>query len=403
MQKKIRILFVMYHMDFGGAQKSLVNLLSCMDPDRYEMDLLLMERRGVYLRYLPESVHVLPEMEGMREASASFGKYVLSQLRHGRPRAVTARVSFALHKRLGPSVSLKQKSNQLPWIYLRRALPPLPGEYDVAVGFVQGLCNYYVAEKVTARRKIGWLHTDYRTGGYAPDLSRPCLQKLDAVAGVSPIITAGLAAVFPEMAEKFHTVLNIIPGSLTRRLSRDPGGFPDPEYRGARLLTIGRLSPEKNYDFAVHACAELVKRGHDVRWYVLGDGPLKEQILQWVASAGMQEHFFLLGTTPNPYPYLRQCDIYVQPSRFEGCSMVLTEAKVLGKLCVATCYDSVGDQLVHEETGIITGMNPGSVADGVERLLGDPALCRRLQQNLADFNGTESEYAQYDALFTGTL
>ena len=117
-----------------------------------------------------------------------------------------------------------------------------------------------------------------------------------------------------------------------------------------------------------------------MRWYVLGEGPLKEQIQQWIAESKMENHFFLLGTNPNPYPYLRQCNIFVQPSRFEGSSMVLTEAKVLGKPCVATCYDSVNDQLVH-----------------------DPQLRHRLEENLSGFRGTESEIVKYDALFTQGL
>lgn len=401
--KKIRILFVIYHMDFGGAQKALLNLLSCMDSNRYEIDLLLLDKRGAYLPYIPEYVHILPQAEGMKQATAPFMKDVSSQLKQGHFSAAFARVAYACRKRIVKTGTLKYSLAQQPWSYLRKVLPPLPGTYDVAVGFLQGICNYYVAEKVTARRKIGWLHTDYITGGYRPDFAQPYLNRLDAVAGVSPAVISGLAACFPDQKDKFQTVLNIIPCEMTRRLSREPGGFSDDNFSGIRLLTIGRLSPEKNYDFAVKACAELVRRGHNVRWYVLGEGPLKEQIQQWIAESKMENHFFLLGTNPNPYPYLRQCNIFVQPSRFEGSSMVLTEAKVLGKPCVATCYDSVNDQLVHEQTGIITEMTYQSVADGVERLILDPQLRHRLEENLSGFRGTESEIVKYDALFTQGL
>ncbi|MCI8496932.1 MAG: glycosyltransferase [Clostridiales bacterium] len=401
--KKIRILFVMCHMDFGGAQKSLLNLLSCMAPSRYDIDLLLFDRRGAYLPYIPEYVNVLPQSEELLETALPMAKYSLAQLKRGRPGAIWARFSFAVRKRFSKSLTPKQKKAQLAWSYMRTAISPLKKEYDVAVGFLHGACNYYVAEKVTARRKIGWLHTDYDAGGYSPQISRPYLQKLDSVVGVSTAITAGLAAHFPDMADKFHTILNIIPCGLTRKLSLESGGFPDPEFTGIRLLTIGRLSAEKSYDFAVKACAELVRRGHNVRWYVLGRGSLEEQIGRWIAEEGMEQHFFLLGATPNPYPYLRQCDIYVQPSRFEGCSMVLTEAKVLGRPCVATNYQSVGDQIRHEETGIITEMNFMSVADGIERLIRDPALCERLRDHLRDFCGTEAEYEKYDALFSENL
>lgn len=115
---------------------------------------------------------------------------------------------------------------------------------------------------------------------------------------------------------------------------------------------------------------------------------LEEKIGQY----GLQKDFILLGVQANPYPYMKAGDIYVQTSRFEGYCLTLTEARILNRPCVATNFDVVYDQMVQSENGLVVEMTPEAVAEGILRLMRDPALYAHIRQyQQSEGKGNEGE------------
>jgi glycosyltransferase involved in cell wall biosynthesis len=150
---------------------------------------------------------------------------------------------------------------------------------------------------------------------------------------------------------------------------------------GPHLITVGRLYHAKGIDIAARACKVLKDRGLKFCWHVYGDGIMRDEISRYVEQNGLQAYFILEGATQNPYPYMKKADLLVQPSRVEGKSIVLDEARILGKAIVVTNYPSVYDQIEDGVTGIITGMEPEQIADGIQRILEDPDLKKHLEEN----------------------
>ena len=145
-----------------------------------------------------------------------------------------------------------------------------------------------------------------------------------------------------------------------------------------RLLSIGRYCTAKNFDNIPDICALLVSAGLNVKWYLIGFGRDEELIRQKIIEADMVEHVILLGKKGNPYPYIRACDLYVQPSRYEGKCVTVREAQMLGKPVVITRYATSSSQLEDGVDGMIVPMDNASCAAGIADLLRDSERMQRL-------------------------
>ena len=141
------------------------------------------------------------------------------------------------------------------------------------------------------------------------------------------------------------------------------------------LLSIGRFCEAKNYDNVPPICKrtlEILKdRNIDICWYIIGFGTDENLIRQKIAEAGIQEHVIILGKKSNPYPYIKACDIYVQPSRYEGKSVTVREAQMLCKPVVVTNYTTASSQIQNGIDGIIVPMDNENCAKGLAEFILD--------------------------------
>ena len=163
---------------------------------------------------------------------------------------------------------------------------------------------------------------------------------------------------------------------------------------GISLLSVGRFCEAKNFDNVPDICRRMVAGGLDVTWYLIGYGGDEPLIRQKIDEAGLQERVIILGKKDNPYPYMRACDLYVQPSRYEGKAVTVREAQLLGKPVVITNYATSGSQLEDGVDGVIVPMDNAGCAAGIAALLRDPARMQQLSENCKkrDYtNGAEVE------------
>ena len=383
---KHTILIFSQAMELGGVERSLLGLLDSIDYDRYDVDLFLMRHSGELMPYLNPKAKLLPEIPQY----ASLAVPMVSLLRSGQIGVLCGRLKGKLaakhfdkrHPGSKPSVTALTYSHK----YTLSAMPQISDKtYDLAISFLTP--HYFARERVKAKKYAAWIHTDYTALSFDRSAEIAMWREYDAICGVSEQVTAAFDAEFPELSHLTETVENILPKNLIERQSNIPQSKMQRENKFA-LLSVGRFSEQKNFDNVPDICRRLVEDGLDVKWYLIGyEEPL---IRQKITEAGMQDRVIILGKKDNPYPYMRACDLYVQPSRYEGKAVTVREAQLLGKPVVITNYATSASQLEDGVDGVIVPMDNVGCAVGIAALLRDPARMQQLSENCAKRDYTNS-------------
>ncbi|MCA1061474.1 glycosyltransferase [Rossellomorea aquimaris] len=375
---KLKILFVIDSLNSGGAEKSLISLLSLLDYDAYDVDLLMFSRKGLYLPLLPKKVNVIEESEVLEKLQRkNFKQFYL---------------------KLGNSLSLRipfyknfMHSAQINWKWKERGVKQLNQKYDVAIAYSQGFPTYFVAEKVESTKKYCWINTDYKKASYNKRFDEKFYYRFDNIVAVSESNKEIFIKEMPLAKDKTLVIYDIISPRLVRSMSEKPVSYQD-NYKGIKILTIGRLVEVKGYDLAIKACYQLKKQGINFRWYSIGEGELKPKLEKLVKDYDLEDTFIFLGPHQNPYNYLKMCDIYVQPSRFEGFGMAIAEAKILHKPIISTNFPVVFNQIENNENGIVVDMDPKEISQGIKKIIRNKELKEKIIYNLKhEFIGTENE------------
>ncbi len=377
---KPRIFIAIHYMHLGGAETSLVGLLQALDPQKVDVDLFVYSHEGEMMKLIPSYINLLPE----NPTWSMFEKPLKVVLKKGYLCMFFARMrakwrmrqylkknnpkdGAAIHGYLGEEVS--------------QVLPNLHdlGVYDLAISFLNP--HNFVLDHVKAKKKVCWIHTDYTHIDVNADLELPVWGAYDHVISISEDVTKTFLQVFPSLKDKIVEIENILSPDYVRQRSL----LISPEdiqkeipARGdcINLLTIGRFSEAKKLDEIPAICRGIIEAGVNVRWYIIGYGGSDDYIRREIEREGMQEHVFLLGKKENPYPYIKACDWYVQPSRYEGKSVVVREAQMLCKPVIVTNYPTAPSQIQQGVDGVIVPMDiPGCVAQIVETLKNDKLKC----------------------------
>lgn len=366
------ILFVINSLGCGGAEKSLLSLLSLLDYDKYDVTLQMIRRGGMFEELLPPEVHVRKELDYTAFCSQSIAKQMLSF----DFRRIAARVRTSLFLRQNRRAGQPLHDAQAYWKYSGTAFDPLPELYDVAVAWGQGTPTHFVAKKVRAKKKFAWVNADYENVGHDKDFDRRYYAAFTEIICVSNKLCLTLQKVFPEYAAKMTTIYDINNPATIFAMANQPCSLRNEG--NLTLVTVGRLVPQKGYDIAAKAAWLLKKRGVRFHWYVVGGGdsaPIEKDIVQY----GIRDCFTLLGAKANPYPYMKAADIYVQTSKFEGYCLTLAEARMLNVPCVTTNFDVVYAQMIDGDNGLVVEMSAEAVVDGIIRLSTDQELYQHIK------------------------
>lgn len=369
------VLFVIDTLRMGGAEKSLVSLLKALDPQRVNVDLFLFETGGVLQAEVPSWVNILEADPVTRGMTLELRNYLGDVIRSGHIGAAFSRLWMTVRARFNVRP-------QFSWSIVEKHIPALEKNYDAAIGYLEGFPDFFVLDKVKADEKIGWIHTDY-TGRRPPREEAEYYSRFDKLVTISDVCKTAFTNVFSQPADKIQILENIVLTEDIQAKSKEMVTDVWPTSGVCNLVTVGRLDHHKGIDIAAKSAKILVERGVQICWHVYGQGIMKKNLEDFIQENGLEGKFVLEGLRDNPYPYMKRADLIVQPSRREGKSIVLDEAKILGKAIVVTDYPSVHDQITDQVTGLITGMEPEAIADGIERLLKDTALKKKLEENAA--------------------
>ena len=376
-----RVLFVINTLGQAGAEVALAELLKRLNDPDLEISLFVLLGQGELIKKIPPFVRLLNKRYSSQSVLSKQGGRELKKtvLRTAFHHASLLRLLPYLFSNATDMVRKKRfQADKLLWRLVSDGAERFDEEYDLAVSFLEGGSAYYVADHVKAKHKAAFLHIDYGKAGYTRKLDLDCYLKFDRIFCVSDEVREHFIRYYPECKKRIRIFENFIDPDEIRRKAVLPGGFDD-GYDGIRLLTVGNLSYHKGYDLAVETMALLKKYGCQMRWYVIGEGPERKKLEKMIEKYGLQKDFILLGKRNNPYPYYVQTDLYIHASRFEGKSIAIREAQVLGCAILASDCSGNREQICNGRDGILCPPVPQDLASAVMLLAGS----RRLREKYA--------------------
>lgn len=392
-----KILFVINTMGQGGAEVALIELMKELPKlVDCQIDLYVMLGQGELIDNIPSHVNILNKKIDPADVLSSAGRVKLyrhtsAKLLSGLSGVRNLPYTVSNHREMRRSGNVIPKN--LIWKAVSDGTKPPREKYDVAIAYIEGASTYYVADRVGARAKAAFVHIDYHKAGYNRKLDHGCYERFQAIYCVSPDVKNAFLSEYPELSDRVHVMRNIIDPEGIIEKSKTGEGFDD-GYEGLRIVSLGRLVKQKSYETAIEAARLLKERGHSFRWYVFGEGEERADLENRIKDAALENEFILFGSVRNPFPYLREAQIYVQCSKFEGQSIAVREAKVLGMPIVLSLSSGNHDQLTDGVDGIYVGTDALSVADGIERLITDPKLRQRLGEAAAKSNQEHEDAVQ---------
>ncbi|WP_158250437.1 glycosyltransferase [Aquimarina sp. I32.4] len=362
---KKNILFVIESLQCGGAEKSLVTLLQNIDFDKVNVDLLVTSK-GVFEKFVPKEVTIIVK-DHFTETNRLIN--TINRIRYSFLRKINK--------------AKKYHTAQLYWKSFGKSISKNHKKYDISIAYNQGFATYYVASKVSADKKITWLNTDYSRAGYNISFDYQYYSKFEKVVCVSKENELSLQEVVFKSDKKLDTIIikDISDVELIRKMSLEVINFDNNNQ--TTILTVGRLAKAKGLHMAIEACKALLEAKYNIKWYVIGDGPERDNLEELIKGFKMQEKFILLGYKENPYPYIKSCDVYVQTSLFEGLGLTVIEASLLQKAIVTTNFPTASSIINHNKTGLICEMTPHAIAKNIEKYLNNKEFKSEVTMNLS--------------------
>ena len=379
METKKKVFFLLYSMNVGGVEKSLVNLLSILPRERYDIHVGLVHQEGGLLAYLPSDV-VIHSISDIQEHWDDLKNPPLQTIKTYAQKGQYIKVLLALIVYL----TCKFQGSFMGWTqYLLKDTKGLKETFDLSVAYAGPASDidYYICQKVQAKKKIGWIHFDISKIGVDRKMVRQLYGHYERIFVVSETSKAIFDQIFPQFKDKTEVFHNVVSSIQIKEQASIGESFED-DFDGKRILTVGRISSEKGQFMAIQALKSLKDKGYHIRWYFIGDGNDMEHCKNEVERLGLSENVFFLGTKTNPYAYMRDCDIYMQPSRHEGFCITLAEALCFGNPVVATDFTGAYEQLKDKKNGFVVGMSAKNIAEGIEKAIAAPMkICSHKVEN----------------------
>ncbi|MBM6903576.1 glycosyltransferase [Phocaeicola coprocola] len=395
---KKRIFIAIQYLEIGGAERALIGLLSSLDYTKYEVDLFVYRHSGEFMKFIPDEVNLLPEIKKYTTLSRPIKEIVKEgyiDIAIGRVLAHLKNKIFNKRHQIKDSIAIYQyvasyTTPFMPSFYKR-------GEYDLAISFL--IPHNIVREKVLAKQYWAWIHTDYSYVDIDVDYELPVWSAYNKIISISEDVTKGFLSKFPALSPKITIIENILSENFVKEQAEEKVDLSFLPSDSIKFCTVARFSYPKAIDRAVYICKELIDKGLNIYWYIIGYGSDETMIREKIKETQMEKRFVLIGKKENPYPYIKATDFYIQPSRYEGKAVTVREAQILEKPVIITNYPTAHSQLNDGIDGVIVPDSIEGAVDGIEAFLKDKDKQNRIIAYLeAHHYGNEFETKKIDKL-----
>ena len=359
---KKKIVFVAEALWIGGIETALVNLLNCMDYEKYDVTCLVLRGSLELVERITPRCRLIVADRGRTVTFTEVYKH--NRLYHLTEESENP---SRLHRAMMWSVpAIRWVENRL---YIRYIREQMKDEYfDTCVIYSDRTAEIAV-RAVKADKYLLFYHHGAMRKVWHDEIG---YRKADKIIAVSGAVEQKLRTFRPKYADKMMTIHNLtdVEGIRAKSLEPIPEVFPADKFN---IVSCGRVSREKGMDLAVEAAAELVAMGYDdIHWWIVGGGPAENEVREKITQLHMEDHVTMLGMKDNPYPYIRKADLYVQPSRFESYGLTIAEAMVLGKQIVSTDTDGARELIRNGENGTLCAVAAAEIALAVRHTMEQP-------------------------------
>lgn len=369
---KKKIAFVLTTFVVGGVEKSFLDLLDCIDKSRYDVMAFLPDDKGEWTSKLAEKCDI--QYLKVEDFKTVFSKQMKQRKFFSAFRSLYFRLlSRVLHRRF------YRKSSE----YFVRSMIRVKEKYDCVIAYqiINDECVLGTLYRIRASRKIVWSHSDLNK---TEKLYEYWYNKFDKIVCVSKFSQNSLIQCFPSLKRKTVLLYNTINAQRIKELSEEEKAVKF-DRESINIVTVARLAKVKGQTVIPHTANILLSAGYNVKWYLIGDGELRQEIVEKISEEHVENHVFLLGNKDNPYPYMKDCDIYVQTSVVEGWGLTVNEAKALQKPIVTTEAGVMSEQIDNNVNGIIVyELTPNVLAEAIRKLIDRPELRERFVNRLQE-------------------
>ena len=379
MKKQILVIFT-GAMELGGIERSLLGLLDAFDYNKYNVDLFLYGHHGPLMSLINENVNILPEVKELAYLRESFKVKLKNKCFYSAVLRLKDELISKFH----------MVNNDTTWAkVMRRCAPKLQKHYDIALSFFRPFD--FIVEKVDADIKVGWIHTDYTNAGEILEVLEKDYARMDYIAAVSDQCAETFNSIFPNLKNRVITIENGLSRDYINKEANRYDVSDEMLLDGSiKLLTVGRFSYPKKMEEIPEICRRIRESGLNVKWYLIGFGKEEQLIRQKIREENMEKYVVILGKKENPYPYIKACDIYLQPSRYEGKAVTVREAQILNKPVIITNYATSNSQLQDGIDGVIVPKDIAGCSKGIIQVVNDKRLQQRLIENTKIVDYTNS-------------
>lgn len=350
-----KILFLIYNLDGGGAEKVLLKILEKIDKNKFKIDLFLIKKEAVYLKEFETKFKDIT----IRTPYDNLSKNKLLN-----------RIQYKLkHKKV-------RKSLKNPEIFKEF----IKEKYDTQIAFLEGMSSIYLS-KTECRNKIAWVHVDlekHRT--MTIDKEREIYKNYNKIICVSNQAKNSFDKIYPEYSNKSTVIYNPIDKEeIINKSSEEVEKFRDKNT--VTFVAIGRLNEQKGFDILLKAHKLLKDENLENNIVILGEGTERKNLEKYILENDLEKSVKLLGFKENPYPYLKQSDVYVSSSRYEGYPLVLCEAICLNKPIIATSCTGTKEVLENGKYGLMCEVdNVFQLKENMKKFILDKELRREYKE-----------------------
>ncbi len=366
-KSKKQILVVASSLCTGGLERCLVNFCNNLDSEKYDVDLYLFNEGRDLQNSLNGNINILPESPYYADVfNKSLANSILTLLKKKQLELAVYKLCRFVRTRL-----CKNLNTVNDWENMKKTMLVNDKHYDVAIGFEEGTAGYYISECINADIKLCWVHTDIKMISTCKEMDKRTYSNVKYVCTVSQNSVKSLCNEYPEFAEKIrcYTLPTMLNYAEIDEKSNEPCELTGDEIK---ILSVGRLVELKGFHLCVEPCKRLVNEGYKVKWYIAGEGDYRETIENLIKSKKLEDNFILLGNCENPYKYIKNADICVQPSSYEGFSVAVWEEKYLKKPVVATTIPSNFELLTDNVNGLLIERTENAIYQAIKDLIDNP-------------------------------
>lgn len=377
---KKRIFIFSHALEIGGAERALLGLLNSFDYNQYDIDLFLLRHSGELMDLIPNEVNIIPMQSKYSCLAVPFFDIIKKgnlDLAIGRIEGKLRAKYFNKKMNYRDSVAALEYSHK----YTKKYMPMMSDKaYDLAISFLTP--HYFVSEKVRAKKKIAWIHTDYSYLNLDIASELKMWSAYDNIISISNDVTKAFLTKFPSLENKIVLIENILSKAFIESQAEMFDVTDEMANSDIKLLSVGRFCEAKNFDNVPEIASIIKSKGLDFKWYIIGYGGDEQLIRSKIAEFKMEDTVIILGKKENPYPYMKACDIYVQPSRYEGKAVTVCEALLLNKPVVITDYPTAHSQIKNGFDGIIVPLDNQGCANALTEIMTDKELLNKLVEHM---------------------